>query len=485
MNTRFELYQLVTPLAGLGIWERNLVTGAYFWNSIIYQLLEVPVDHQTTLDEALKFYKEPQRIRDILTEATQTGLPQTIEAELVTAKGNNRWMKVRVAALLQDGKCIELYGTLEDITQEVTMRNLLKEREQRFGQAFSHAPIGMALVSLKGEWIKVNRSLSDMLGYSEEAFLNHTFQEFTYPDDLESDLSLLQQLIAGEINTYSMEKRYYHQKGYLIWALLNVSLVRDEYGQPLYFISQIKDISEQKRNAEIITNQNNRLMNFAHIVSHNLRSHTGNIHMLARMIEEESDQQEKDSMLTMLKDNAKTLLETLSHLNEVVNTQQSNHTKSKQLNLLREVKRVADILAPSLKESEGKVCMNIDPDLSIDFDPAYLESVLINLISNGIKYRDPVRKLCINIEAFTGDGKLTLNIRDNGLGMDLNKHGNKLFGLYETFHGHPDARGVGLFLVKSQVEAMGGKITVSSAPGEGSCFSILLNKTAPVLSLAV
>jgi PAS domain S-box-containing protein len=474
MNARFELYQLVTPLAGLGIWERNLVTGAFFWNSIIYQLLEVPPDYEAALEESLNFYKDKKQIRDLFEKAAKTGQPQTCEAEILTAKGNNRWLKVRVAALMEDGKCVQLYGTLEDITQEVTMRNLLQEREQRFGQAFSHAPIGMALVSLKGAWIKVNRSLCDMMGYTEEEFLHHTFQQFTYPDDLESDLTQLKQLLAGEISTYSMEKRYFHRKGHLIWALLNVSLVRDENGEPLYFVSQIKDITDSKKSAEIIGNQNSRLLNFAHIVSHNLRSHAGNIQMLAQMVMNEPDCEEQTHMLEMLDDNARTLLETLSHLNEVVNIQHHNAKNLKELNLKREIKRVTDVLSPSIKEVSGTIDVDIDPDIFINYDPAYLESILINLVSNTVKYRDTERPLRVEVTTEINNQTLQLKVSDNGLGLDMQKYGHRLFGMYERFHNHPDSRGVGLFLVKSQVEAMGGHISVSSELNEGTTFTVTI-----------
>jgi len=472
MNTQLELYQLVPPLAGLGIWQRNLVTGDFFWNDIIYQLLEVPSDHKASFEEALSFYKDEKYVREVCEKAINTGEPQTIEAEIITAKGNSRWLKVRVATLTEENKCAELYGTLEDITQEVTMRHLLQEREQQFGQAFNHAPIGMALVSLKGEWIKVNRSLCNMLGYTEEEFLHHTFQQFTYPEDLESDLSLLRQLLAGEIHTYSMEKRYFHHQGHLIWALLNVSLVRDENGEPLYFVSQIKDITESKKSAEIIGNQNSRLLNFAHIVSHNLRSYAGNIQMLVQMIINEADAEEKTQMLTMLDDNARTLLETLSHLNEVVNIQQHQDKNLKELNLNREIKRVADVLAPSIKEISGIIEVDVDPDTTINYDPAYLESILINLVSNAIKYRDIDRPLRIVITTDISGETLQLKVSDNGLGMDLERYGHKLFGLYERFHDHPDSRGLGLFLVKSQVEAMGGQISVTSKPGVGTTFTV-------------
>ena len=129
----------------------------------------------------------------------------------------------------------------------------LREAEERFRNAFDQAPIGKALVSPDGRFTRVNSALCGILGYSEQRLLDTTFQTLTHPDDLEADLEQMQRMLAGESESYAMEKRYQHADGHYIWALLSVSLVRDEAGAPLYFVSQIQDISEQKLIAERLT----------------------------------------------------------------------------------------------------------------------------------------------------------------------------------------------------------------------------------------
>ena len=104
----------------------------------------------------------------------------------------------------------------------------------------------MALVSLEGRWLQVNRSLCRIIGYDERELLTRDFQSITFPEDLNADLAYVRQLIAGEILDYHMVKRYFHKRGHLVWVLLNVSLLRSADGTPLYFISQIQDITEQK-----------------------------------------------------------------------------------------------------------------------------------------------------------------------------------------------------------------------------------------------
>jgi len=126
----------------------------------------------------------------------------------------------------------------------------LRDKDKLFESAFQYAAIGMALVGTDGRFLRVNRSLCELSGYPEDELLRLSFQDITHPDDLNADLSLLQQLVRGKIETYRMEKRYFHRDGRAFWVQLSVSSVRDSAGQIQFFISQLKDISERKQ-AEI------------------------------------------------------------------------------------------------------------------------------------------------------------------------------------------------------------------------------------------
>jgi PAS domain S-box-containing protein len=119
-----------------------------------------------------------------------------------------------------------------------------------FQNAFEHAAIGMALVAPDGSWLRVNRSVCEITGYSERELLERTFQDITHPDDLERDVAHAKKMLAGEIETYHMEKRYFHKNGSIVWVLLSVSLVRDDEGKPRFFISQIQDITRRKESEE-------------------------------------------------------------------------------------------------------------------------------------------------------------------------------------------------------------------------------------------
>jgi PAS domain S-box-containing protein len=123
----------------------------------------------------------------------------------------------------------------------------LQESEDRFGSVFEFAAIGMALVSPEGRWLRVNQALCRIVGYSPQELLDTDFLAITHPNDLAADLKLSQELLDGKRAYYAMEKRYFHRDGRIIWILLSVSLVRNEHDKPLYFISQIQDISDRKR----------------------------------------------------------------------------------------------------------------------------------------------------------------------------------------------------------------------------------------------
>lgn len=139
------------------------------------------------------------------------------------------------------------HGIGSDITDRVERENALAESEARFRNAFDSASIGMAIVSLEGRWQQVNPPLCQMLGYSGPELLMRTFQDITHPDDLEADLGYLEQLLRGEIPSYQMEKRYFHQDGHVVWVLLSVSMARASDDTPLHFVGQIQDITARKQ----------------------------------------------------------------------------------------------------------------------------------------------------------------------------------------------------------------------------------------------
>jgi diguanylate cyclase (GGDEF)-like protein/PAS domain S-box-containing protein len=160
--------------------------------------------------------------------------------------GSWRWVESAGTYLLDDPHVKGVVVQTRDITERKRTEEALREAEERFRRSFDDAAIGMALVGTDGRFLRTNRSLCDMLGYREVELLGKTFQDITHPDDLDADLDQRRRTLLGEVRTYQMEKRYFHKEGQVVWVLLSVSLVHDEEGEPLYFVSQVQDISERK-----------------------------------------------------------------------------------------------------------------------------------------------------------------------------------------------------------------------------------------------
>lgn len=158
-------------------------------------------------------------------------------------------LELAITEMHIDGQC-KFVGMMHDISDRKDKEEKILESESRFRLSFDYSPIGMALVSLEGRWLKVNNALCEIVGYSESELLQIDFQSITYPDDLDEDLGYVKQLYIDEIPYYRMEKRYIRKDKTLTWVLLTGSIIRNERGVPLYYIAQIQDINDKKKAEE-------------------------------------------------------------------------------------------------------------------------------------------------------------------------------------------------------------------------------------------
>lgn len=360
-------------------------------------------------------------------------------------------------------------------------KNLNLVKDQLFKNIFDFANGGIAIVSLKGKWVKVNGSVVKCLGYSEEELYNLSFQQITHKDDLDIDLENMRQLIKGEIDSYEIEKRYFHKNGSILWALLSVSLVRDDRGRPMYFISQIRDITKRKKDRdqleillELTKEQNNRLMSFAEIVTHNLRTHASNLTTLLSFLEEESHDLVQDENFELLKASVINLGQTVSHLTEIAKITSVDENKIQPLNLYNYVKQAIYNVSALAKNKNTSIENYVNKEHLVNAIPAYLDSIILNFLTNAIKYRDENRDTVIKLNSEIDDDYVVFHIEDNGLGIDLEKYGNKLFQMYKTFHKNKDALGIGLFITRTHIESLGGHVKVKSKIGVGTTFSVYL-----------
>lgn len=354
-----------------------------------------------------------------------------------------------------------------------------------FENIFNYAMGGIAIVSMKGEWIKVNDSIVEYLGYSKEELYNKTFQDITHKDDLKKDLGSMRSLINGEISNYTMDKRYFHKNGSIVWVKLSVSLVRDDYGNPQYFISEIHDLSQQKTDhnelkmlLDLSREQNNRLSSFADIVTHNLRTHSSNLSTLVDFLgnEDTSSKIGMSENFGYLKESVKNLNETVSHLTEVAKIKSINKEEIVSLNLYEYCSRAIYNVSGLAKNIACKIENNIKHEYNVLAIPAFLDSIILNFLTNALKYSAADRDSVVTLLSKVHEDYVVLMFRDNGLGIDMETHGKDLFKMYKTFHKHKDSRGVGLFITKNHIESLGGKVAVESELGKGTTFSVSLRK---------
>jgi PAS domain S-box-containing protein len=483
--TRYKsLIETTTNVSSIGSWEVNLDLMASYWSDVTKKIHEVPYDFVSTVENGINFYKEGEsrdKISTLFNDAVVKAKQFDDIFEIVTAKGNIKYVRAIGVPIVKNGKVVSVNGLFQDVDSETRLNQKLKLQEEQFRQTFEFAAIGMAIVGLNGKWVQVNKSITKMLGYTEAELMQLTFQDITHPEDLKNDIDLLDNLVNRKIEAYTMEKRYFHKDGSTIWASLSVSMVSDNNGKPKHFVSQINNISEAKANAKLskesllkLEDQNNRLLNFAHIVSHNLRSHVLNFSMLLDIYKVDFPEQTENEIFPMLTEASDSLTETIEHLNEVVQIQ-STEEKIDTILLLPEINKAMHSLKAEIQNLQAEIIVEVNSNVKVLAIPAYIESIVLNLISNALRYSSNQRIPQLIISSSDNNpGIIKVLFKDNGLGIDLVKNGDKIFKMYKTFHQNAEARGVGLFITKNQCEAMNGTIEVMSEVGIGSTFVVSL-----------
>lgn len=243
------------------------------------------------------------------------------------------------------------------------------------------------------------------------------------------------------------------------------------------FFVHVADITPTKLLEDKIKAKNRRLLNFANTVSHNLGAYANNFAGILDMCEHAKSESEKQQMIFHLKRISNAFSSTVANLSEIADVENQSALTLKPINLYQSVETVCQILKIQIENSNAIILNTVPRDLMVKANAAYLESSILNLLTNAIKYQHPNRNPVIEVDCSSPDkDELILEVRDNGLGINLSKHKDQLFGVFKTFHGNKDAKGIGLYITKSQVEAMGGQIDVESEEMKGSTFMIRLKK---------
>lgn len=472
-----------SELSKTGIWEYDLQKQTVYWCPLTKAIHEVALDYRPDINTAIDFYKQGysrNAISMAVFEATDKGKPWSLKLQVITAKGNEKWVMAAGKPIFEKGKIARIMGTFQDINEQIISETKTKEDAKLLKTLIDHLPLNVFIKDRESRKILVNKSECNFLGVTDANDLLGKTDFELYPDEIakisrDEDLSVMETLTP----ILSKETLNIKNDGTETVFLSSKIPLLDEHGHATGLVGISLDITNLKQKEQELRNlinvtslQNKKLINFAHIVSHNLRSHSANFSMLLDFLITEKNEEEKDKIVAMLTQASDNLLETLENLNEVVTLSTNKEAKKEKVNLGSKISEIQQNLSNIIQNNKLNILNEVAHDININIVPAYLDSILMNFITNGVKYKHPDREPTLRFSTKKTGEYTLLYIEDNGIGIDLEKYGSKLFGMYKTFHTNKDARGIGLYITKNQVEAMHGKIEVESKIGEGTKFKV-------------
>jgi len=415
-----------------------------------------------------------------------------------TALGKRIFQTDKFALRDEHNVIYALATILTDVTE-------LKNAEASINAIFNTAMVSIISTNRDGIVTNFNKGAERLLGYKAEEVIGtlnvtalHVAEEMETRIKEEQEGETLNQfdVLVGNAKNGKYESKawtYVRQDGSTFPVQLITAGILDEFGNTMGYLgiaTDVTDLKKAKIDLEILANQlqrkNNQLVNFNRVISHNLRSPIVNLATILNFYKTTTDQAKKEVYIEKFEAIVKQMTGIFSEFVDILKIQEDT-TKDKELLSLEDaLKKSKIMLAGAILEAHAQISHDFTALPEILYPKSYLESIFLNLLSNAIKYRSPGRDPIIHCRAYTSKGQMILTVKDNGLGIDMKKYGSFLFGLNHTFHGHPEAKGVGLYITKTQVEAMGGSIMAESEVNVGTTFTIVFNKkeqqAAPALN---
>jgi PAS domain S-box-containing protein len=391
------------------------------------------------------------------------------------------------------GQPLCLGAILRDCRQRRRAETALRLSEERFRGAFDFSAIGMALVAPGGRFLMVNTSLCEIVGYSRTELLGLTFQEITDADDLVGQLVLLDRMLAGEIPSYQLEKRYIHKDGTPVWVVVSVSLVSDTAGAPLHWVLLVNDISARKRAEEELLLARDMAMaatrsksEFLANMSHEVRTPMAAVLGYSEMLLDPAlTQPERDHALQAIRRDGAHLLQIINDVLDLskieagkIELEQVSYSPWQSvlevMSSLRARADERDLILHARAVSSLPALMTMDP--------TRVRQIIYNLVSNAIKFSNPGGFVAVRIGTArppaSGRVDLQLEVEDQGIGMSADQI-EQVFRPFQQADTSTTRRfggtGLGLSIVRRLTEEMGGNVNVNSTPGQGSCFRVTLS----------
>lgn len=402
---------------------------------------------------------------------------RVLEGEVITIHeyrwerpdGSTEWLKFQLRPWQDNtGEIGGIVMFTEVITEYKRIEREIREREEVFRTVMERSPIGMALLYPDGTWMKVNQSLCNFLGYTEEELQSTNFQSLTHPDDLEKDLSQVQDLLAGTKSHFQIEKRYVTKFGVPVWALLNATLIHDDHGKPKYFLSEIIDITTQKTIDNIKDD-------FISLVGHELKTPITSVTLALNLLGDYKpaiNDLAFDNLLLLAQRNCARLSDLVTDIVDL------NRIKAGLFTYDTETVSLKKLIEQSLSDN-AILCQthgvrfeigHID-DVHISADPQRLLQVIGNFLSNAAKFSFKGEAVVTSTKI---SGKtVRVQITDYGAGIPKEFRENvfqKFMRAPQGLERKMEGTGLGLFICKEIIEAMGGEIGFDSTPNESTTF---------------
>lgn len=333
----------------------------------------------------------------------------------------------------------------------------------------------LCIAGFDGYFKRVNPAVCKVLGYTEKELLSKPINYFQHPDDKEITQKYREPILHGKPLT-NFENRYITKRGDIVWFAWTSIPVQDE--ELIYAIAKNithRKIHEEERNQLLseLSKTNKRLKKINYTTSHDLRAPVSNLLAIFSLMDiSHISNKETRQFIELLKKSTENLKTTLDNYVDDLKIQDSRSVNLGDVKFMYVIDSIRLTLNSLIEDSKTSFQIDLSGFDSVKFNPGYLESIFLNLITNSIKYAHPDRDPFITIKTEILDGKKQLIFSDNGIGFDSEKQKDNVFGLNQTFHEHMDSKGIGLYLVYNHITDLGGKISVKSTINEGTVFII-------------
>ncbi|MFZ6023732.1 MAG: ABC transporter substrate-binding protein [Bacteroidota bacterium] len=373
-----------------------------------------------------------------------------------------------------------------EIVERAKAQHLLTISEQRLEMATVAAGLGIWDWDIKTGQVYYNDQWKIMLGYAPEELSNRfeTFEKLLHPNEKDLVSRLLNEHLEGKTSVFQAVIRMRTKDKRWKWVLtMSKASMRNEEGNAIRLSGihlDIDDIKQKEIELKELTQElmhsNNELQQFAYITSHNLRAPVANLISLLGLFDRGHLSERNTVFLEKMGISVERLHATLNDLNEILSSRINKADRDDHLVFAEELNKVKELISEEIRLKEAVIQADFSRAPEIFFSRKVMHSILLNLLTNAIKYKRPGIPPIIQIYTEADGDYVILYVKDNGLGIDMEKHGNKIFGLYQRFHDNKDGKGLGLYIIKNQVEALEGKIAVESIVNKGTMFHVFLKK---------